>query len=102
VFDMLGPYGSCYPNACVVTHIEAPQCVVIHRDCAPKFTLTLTLGQAPMAFDNSTAMNAVKGMRFSWVQCFIDPAVAQALALIVESANEKNLDDLAHEQGLPG
>jgi uncharacterized protein YndB with AHSA1/START domain len=90
VFEMVGPDGTRYPNESQFTAIEADRQVVIRHTCAPLFTLTITL----------EASGA--GTRLHWRQVLDDPAVAAAVAHIVEPANEQNLDRLGAELGLAG
>lgn len=87
VFDMVGPDGSRYPNRSVFFSIEENRQVVIDHVCEPFFRLTLTL--EPEA----------EGTLLHWQQVFVDPEVAQAVAHIVEPANEQNLDRLGVELG---
>lgn len=87
VFTMVGPDGARYPNESVFTEIVAQQRVVIDHTCAPFFRLTLTLTPS------------TKGTVLGWEQVFADPAVAKAVAPIVEPANEQNLDRLGAELG---
>ncbi len=85
VFVMHGPDGKSYPNVSQFKVIDANHKVVISHECQPHFTLTITL-QAQAA-----------GTRVLWDQLFNDPAVAAAVAHIVEPANEQNLKRLTHE-----
>ena len=88
VFTMVGPDGTAYPNESVFDRIEPDREVVIRHTCAPLFTLTVTL--APEA----------GGTQLRWAQALDDPQVAQAVAHIVEPANEQNLDRLGRELGV--
>lgn len=91
VFTMVGPDGQAHPNASVFAAIDVDRRVVIRHDCAPFFTLSISL-------EPSAA-----GTLLQWVQAFDDAAVAEAVRHIVEPANEQNLDRLAAELGLqPG
>lgn len=88
VFTMVGPDGTHYPNASVFRHIETDRRVVIAHTVPPLFELSLDL-------------HAVAGgTRLDWAQVFEDEAVAQAVAHIVEPANEQNLERLARELGV--
>lgn len=87
-FTMVGPDGARYPNTSVFSRIEPNQMVVIDHTCAPFFQLTISL------------MPSSTGTQLKWEQVFADPAVAQAVAHIVEPANEQNLDRLGAELGL--
>ena len=88
VFTMVGPDGTRYPNACVFRQIEAGRRVVIAHVVQPLFELTLNL--EPEA----------GGTRLEWTQVLEDEAVAQAMAHIIEPANEQNLDRLSQVLGL--
>lgn len=91
VFTMIGPDGQSHPNTSVFTAIDVDRRVVIRHDCAPFFTLTISLEPSS------------EGTLLQWVQAFDDPTVAEAVRHIVEPANEQNLDRLAAELGLkPG
>lgn len=84
-FTMHGPDGSNYPNESVFAEIEADRKVVIDHVCQPFFRLTVEL--------HPTAT----GTQLTWAQAFAEPAVAEAVRLIVEPSNEQNLDRLAVE-----
>lgn len=88
VFVMHGPDGKSYPNQSQFVALEPGKRVVIRHDCAPYFTLTVTL-QA-----------VAGGTHLTWEQTFDDSATAQAVARIVGSANEQNLDRLTRSLGL--
>ena len=80
-----------YPNECEFRQIEADRRVVIAHTVQPLFELSLVLEPVP------------GGTRLSWTQVLEDDAVAQAMAHIIEPANEQNLDRLGRELGLsPG
>ena len=87
-FTMIGPDGTRYPNTSVFSRIETNRQVVIDHTCAPVFQLTMTLTPS------------TQGTLLTWEQVFADAAVAQAVAHIVEPANEQNLDRLGAELGL--
>ncbi len=82
VFTMVGPDGTRYPNECVFRQIEADRRVVIAHTVQPLFELSLVLEPVP------------GGTRLAWTQVLEDDAVAQAMAHIIEPANEQNLDRL--------
>lgn len=82
-FVMVGPDGKRYANDNRFERLVPGECVVIRHDCAPHFTLTVTLTSAP------------GGTQLHWSQAFDDPAVATAVKAIVVPANEQNLDRLA-------
>ena len=88
VFTMVGPDGTRYPNECVFRQIEVGRRVVIAHVVQPLFELTLNL--EPEA----------GGTQLAWTQVLEDDAVAQAMAHIIEPANEQNLDRLGRELGL--
>lgn len=88
VFTMVGPDGTAYPNACEFRQIEADRLVVIAHVVSPLFELTIE------------AVPAADGTQVVWTQVFEDAAVAQAVAHIVEPANEQNLDRLGRVLGL--
>jgi len=88
VFTMVGPDGTRYPNECVFRLIEADRRVVIAHTVQPLFELSLVLEPVP------------GGTRLAWTQVLEDDAVAQAMAHIIEPANEQNLDRLSRELGL--
>jgi uncharacterized protein YndB with AHSA1/START domain len=81
-FTMHGPDGQAYPNESLFQDLQPPHRVVIRHDCAPYFTLTVSL--APVA----------GGTHLTWLQVFDDARTAQAVRAIVEPANEQNLDRL--------
>ena len=84
-FTMHGPDGSNYPNESVFAEIEADRKVVIDHVCRPFFRLTVELRAS------------ATGTQLTWAQAFAEPAVAEAVRLIVEPSNEQNLDRLAVE-----
>ena len=81
-FVMHGPDGADYPNESRFVELMPERKVVIRHDCAPFFTLTVTL--TPVA----------GGTEVNWEQAFDDAQVAQAIRHIIEPANEQNLDRL--------
>lgn len=81
-FVMHGPDGKNYPNSSIFVALEPASKVVIRHDCAPYFTLTVTL-QA-----------VTGGTHLTWEQAFDDSNTAQAVKSVVVPANEQNLDRL--------
>ena len=81
-FVMHSPDGQNYPNKNVFQALEPGRLVVIRHDCAPYFTLTVTLTPA----DEDTHL--------TWEQVLDDAATALAIKSIVIPANEQNLDRL--------
>jgi uncharacterized protein YndB with AHSA1/START domain len=88
IFTMIGPDGTEYANESVFSSITPEKQVVMDHICAPHFQLTITLEQSPT------------GTLVRWDQAFADATVAQAIAHIIEPANEQNLDRLCAELGL--
>jgi uncharacterized protein YndB with AHSA1/START domain len=86
IFDMIGPDSTRYANRNVFTDLVPAARLVIRHDCAPYFTLTVTLAPTHAPADGGTHL--------SWHQAFDDAQVAQAVKSIVEPANEQNLDRL--------
>jgi uncharacterized protein YndB with AHSA1/START domain len=84
-FTMHGPNGANYPNESVFRTITPAERVVISHVCPPLFELTISLRPIEA------------GTLVGWRQEFADPAVAAAVRLIVEPANEQNLDRLTVE-----
>ena len=82
-FTRHGPDGRDYANQSVFQALEPGRRLVIRHDCAPYFTLTVSL--RPEA----------GGTRIDWTQVFDDVQVARGVRPIVGSANEQNLDRLA-------
>jgi len=81
-FVMHGPDGTNYPNTNVFVALEPGGLVVIRHDCAPYFTLTVRLS------------GVAGGTHLVWEQVFDDAKTAQAVARVVGTANEQNLDRL--------
>lgn len=81
-FVMHSPDGKDYLNQNVFQGLEPGRQVVIRHDCAPYFTLTITLAPADA------------GTHLTWEQVLDDAATAQAVKHIVIPANEQNLDRL--------
>lgn len=82
-FVMVGPDGTRHPNLNTFVDVQPDARIVIQHESAPRFRLTVTLAADPA------------GTLLSWTQVFEDPAVAAAVAHIVEPANEQNLDRLS-------
>ncbi|WP_230969861.1 SRPBCC domain-containing protein [Nitrogeniibacter aestuarii] len=82
VFQMHGPDGQSYANSSVFDAIEPGRRVAVRHDCAPLFTLSITL----TAVDEGTALD--------WVQAFDDAATADAVRARCLQGNEDNLDRL--------
>ena len=87
VFAMVGPDGMRYPNECVFRQIEPGRRVVIAHTVQPLFELSLVL----------EPVNG--GTQLTWTQVLEDDAVAQAMAHIIEPANEQNLGRLGRALG---
>ncbi|MBK8803332.1 MAG: SRPBCC domain-containing protein [Fibrobacteres bacterium] len=81
-FVMHGPNGANYPNECIFQELVPSRKVVIRHDCAPFFTLTVTIKEAQ------------GGSMLHWNQDFDSEEVAQAVAPIVEPANREVLAKL--------
>jgi uncharacterized protein YndB with AHSA1/START domain len=79
-FVMHGPDGKDYYNESRFGQLDPGSMVVVEHVCAPYFTLTVRL--SPVA----------SGTEVSWEQVFADAKTAQAVAGIVGTANEQNLD----------
>ena len=82
VFVMHGPDGADYANQSYFAALVPQAQVVVRHDCAPLFTLTVTLRPEGA------------GTHLSWEQVFDDADTAQAVRRIVGDANEQNLDRL--------
>jgi Activator of Hsp90 ATPase homolog 1-like protein len=82
VFTMHGPDGQNYPNVARFITIEPHRQVVIAHECAPYFSLALTLDRLGDA------------THVLWEQAFVDATVAESVRAIVVPANEQNLDRL--------
>ncbi len=90
-FVMHGPNGANYPNDNVFTALQPDRLVTIRHDCAPYFTLVVSLEPT-----------ATAGTRLRWEQVFDDAGTASAVRAIVEPANEQNLDRLTQVLGETG
>jgi uncharacterized protein YndB with AHSA1/START domain len=84
-FVMHGPDGTDYPNRSVFENIEAPGRVVMRHDCAPYFTMHMTLSEEK------------GGTRLHWRMLFDDASVRAQLAPMCIPANEQNFDRLQAE-----
>lgn len=83
IFQMHGPDGHTWDNSSIFQGIEPGRQVVVRHDCAPLFTLTISLA----AVDGGTALD--------WVQTFDDVATADAVRARCSEGNEDNLDRLS-------
>lgn len=81
-FTMHGPDGRHYANTSFFANLEPNRSIVVRHDCAPFFTLTISL--APVA----------EGTLLNWDQAFDDSETAHAVQAVVGTANEQNLDRL--------
>jgi uncharacterized protein YndB with AHSA1/START domain len=81
-FTMVGPNGARYANESIFRELKPAEKVVIRHDCAPFFTLTVTLEPH------------TSGTLLRWEGVFDDPKVLEAIRHIVVPANEQNLDRL--------
>ncbi|MEZ5652938.1 MAG: SRPBCC domain-containing protein [Burkholderiaceae bacterium] len=81
-FIMHGPDGKDYANDSFFETLVPDTRIVIRHDCAPTFTLDVTL--EPVS----------QGTHLTWSQVFDDARTAQAVRQIVGPANEQNLDRL--------
>jgi len=81
-FIMIGPNGAHYANQSIFLDLKPAEKVVIRHDCAPFFTLTVTL--KPHA----------SGTLLGWEGIFDDAKVLEAIKHIVVPANEQNIDRL--------
>ena len=92
VFDMIGPDGKDYRNENLFVELVPSRRIVIRHDCAPYFTLTVSLDPAG---------DGAAHTRLDWEQVFDDAATAQAVRHIVEPANEQNIDRLERVLAAP-
>lgn len=83
-FTMVAPHGAEYPNESRFVEV-GPGRVVIEHVVKPLFTLTVTWREEP------------GGCRVWWRQRFESEAVREAIAAIVGTSNEENLDRLEAE-----
>ena len=83
-FVMHGPDGKNYLNESFFEELVPDAKIVIRHDCPPNFKLTVEL--TPVS----------EGTHLTWVQVFEDAETAQAVKLRAGSANEQNIDRLAH------
>lgn len=82
-FVMHGPDGTSYRNESYFAALEPASRIVIRHDCAPYFTLTVTLEPSG------------DGTLLTWAQVFDDAKTALAVQKRVGPANEQNLDRLS-------
>jgi len=85
LFTMHGPDGTNYPNQSEFLEIVPNSLVRIRHVNRPHFELSITLD------------TGLKGTLLSWVAIFEDQEFAEKLRQFLETANEQNLDRLAHE-----
>ncbi len=90
LFTMYGPDGKSYQNSSVFEALEPNARIVIRHNCAPFFTLTITLDAEQ------------DGTLLRWHQAFDDASTAQAVKAIVDTANEQNLDRLTRALAAKG
>lgn len=83
VFEMVAPDGTRHSNRSSFEALAPDARVCVRHESPPRFRLDIVL----------TAVGG--GTRVDWTQTFDDLAVAEALAAVVEPANEQNLDRLA-------
>ncbi len=83
-FVMHGPDGNNYLNESFFVTLEPNTKIVIQHACPPHFTLTVEL------------TTVSDGTHLTWEQVFEDAQTAQAVKQRVGSANEQNIDRLAH------
>src|SRR5512139_1370513 len=81
-FVMHGPDGKNYPNESRFAEISRPSKIVIRHAVEPLFTLTVRI------------VPSRSGSTVHWTQEFEREEVANAIAHIVQPANEQNLDRL--------
>jgi len=81
-FTMIGPNGARHPNQSILLDLKPAEKVVLRHDCAPFFTLTVTLESHP------------SGTLLRWEGIFDDAKVLEAIIHIIVPANEQNIDRL--------
>ena len=81
-FTMCGPDGGNYDNLWIFRRIVTDECLEMRHDCAPFFTMTITLTDVP------------DGAHVDWVATFDDAKVLAALLSMILKANEENFDRL--------
>lgn len=86
IFTMHSPDGGNFENESYFESIVPDEKIVIRHDCAPLFTLTISLNP-----EN-------EGTRLVWEQVFDDVKTAQVIKQRAGKGNEENLDRL--EQAL--
>jgi len=82
IFHMHGPDGRSYANTSRFDAIEPGRRIVVRHDCAPLFTLTVSLEPV----DGGTVLD--------WAQVFDDADTADAVRARCVQGNEDNLDRL--------
>ncbi len=85
-FDMIGPDGQRYANACRFGALRPAERLTVHHVVEPVFTLAVTLAPAESGHT-----------RLDWAQTFADGRTAGQLQALCGPANEQNLDRLAAE-----
>jgi uncharacterized protein YndB with AHSA1/START domain len=85
LFTMHGPDGTDYPNQSEFLEIVPDSLVRIKHVNLPHFELAITLEPSP------------KGTLITWVGEFENREFAENARQFLETANEQNLDRLAHE-----
>lgn len=86
-FVMHGPDGKNYLNESTFVALVPNAKIVIQHSCPPHFTLIIELN--PVS----------DGTHLTWEQVFEDARTAQAVKRRAGSANEQNIDRLAHVLG---
>jgi uncharacterized protein YndB with AHSA1/START domain len=85
VFTMHGPDGASYSNHSEFLEVVPPSLVRLKHVSLPRYELSISL-------EPSAA-----GTRVSWVGVFENQGFAEKMRGFLETANEQNLDRLAHE-----
>jgi uncharacterized protein YndB with AHSA1/START domain len=88
-FVMHGPNGGDYQNESVFREVVRPERVVLDHVSAPRFTMTISLGEE------------AGRTRVSWHQRFPTAAECDKVRGFALAANEQNLDRLAAEVARP-
>ena len=81
-FVMHGPDGGNYDNLWIFRRIVPEECIEMRHDCAPYFSMTITLTDVP------------EGTHVDWLATFDDAKVLAALLSMILKANEENFDRL--------
>ena len=79
---MHGPDGGNYDNLWIFLRIVPDQCIEMRHDCAPYFSMTITLTDVP------------EGTHVDWLATFDEAKVLAALHSMIMKANEENFDRL--------